>query len=421
MTSTAPDDPMMPVQPTPSDGPPLQVVMVSMHTSPVASPGSADAGGMNVFEVNAARALGARGHRVELLTRRDAPELPEVVEVAPGVRLFNLTAGPAESVAKSKQESLIEPFRQALAHWWQTHGTGVDVLHSQHWFSGVAALPVARAAGVPHLQSYHSVAAPVGADLDAGEPPESEGRPAGERLVAERSDRIVAVSDAEARTIIERYQVPAERIRVVRPGVDLAMFRPLRPGERHWAWQGDYLFFAARLQPLKGPDLAVRTLAALPRGRRPRLVVAGQTSVDFSWYARQLRDLADELDVTDEVLYIGSQDRDQLATMLRGAVLLLNPSRSETYGLINLEASASGVPVVATRTGGMVESVVDGVTGVLLDSRDPQVWAAAVLDFLVDEDRRARFGRAGREFAGQRSWDVVGAELEAVYRREVRR
>ncbi|MGB3954941.1 MAG: glycosyltransferase, partial [Brooklawnia sp.] len=121
------------------------------------------------------------------------------------------------------------------------------------------------------------------------------------------------------------------------------------------------------------------------------------------------------------VLYIGSQDRDQLATMLRGAVLLLNPSRSETYGLINLEASASGVPVVATRTGGMVESVVDGVTGVLLDSRDPQVWAAAVLDFLVDEDRRARFGRAGREFAGQRSWDVVGAELEAVYRREVRR
>lgn len=376
---------------------------------------------MNVVEVNSAKALAARGHQVDMLTRRDDPDLAEVLEVAPGVRLFNLVAGPADSVAKSQQEGLIEPFRSAMAQWWSSRGAGVDVVHSHHWFSGVAALPIARAAGVPHLQSYHSVAAPVGASLDAGEPPESEGRPAGERLVAEQSQRIVAVSAAEARTIMQRYQAPAERISVVRPGVDLDMFRPLRPGEQQWAWQGDYLFFAARLQPLKGPDLAVRTLAALPPGQRPRLVIAGQASVDFSWYAQELRDLADELGVADEVLYIGSQDRDQLAALLRGACLLLNPSRSETYGLINLEASASGVPVIATRAGGMVESVDDQVTGVLLDSRDPAVWAETVQGFLDDPDRRARCGQAGRAFAAQRGWDVVAAELEAVYRKEVHR
>ena len=295
-------------------------------------------------------------------------------------------------------------------------------MHSHHWFSGVAALPIVRSAGVPHLQSYHSVAAPVGASLDAGEPPESEGRPAGERLVAEQSQRIVAVSAAEAGTIMQRYQAPAERISVVRPGVDLDMFRPLRPGEQQWAWQGgDYLFFAARLQPLKGPDLAVRTLAALPPGRRPRLVIAGQTSADFAWYAQELRDLADQLGVGDEVVYIGAQDRDQLATVLRGACVLLNPSRSETYGLINLEASASGVPVIATRAGGMAESVEDQVTGILLDSRDPAVWAETVRGFRDDPDRRARFGLAGRDFASRRGWDVVAAELEAVYRKEVHR
>lgn len=399
----------------------LRVVMVSMHTSPVASPGSADAGGMNVVEVNSAKALAARGHRVDMLTRRDAPDLAAVAEVAPGVRLFNLAAGPAAAVAKSQQEELVEPFRAAMAHWWRSHGAGVDIVHSHHWFSGVAALSIAQSAGLPHLQSYHSVAAPVGASLDAGEPPESEGRPAGERLVAEQSQRIVAVSDAEARTVAQRYGTSADRISVVRPGVDHDLFRPLRRGEQHWAWQGDYLFFAARLQPLKGPDLAVRTLAALPPGRRPRLVIAGQASVDFSWYAQELRDLADELGVADEVLYIGSQDRDQLATVLRGACLLLNPSRSETYGLINLEASASGVPVIATRAGGMVESVDDQVTGVLLDSRDPAVWAEAVQEFLNHPDRRARFGQAGRAFAAQRGWDVVAAELEAVYRKEARR
>lgn len=406
-------DPTSPVPPA------LRVVMVSLHTSPMASPGAADAGGMNVVELNSALALAARGHRVDLLTRRDDPAAPAVVQLAEGVRLFNLTAGPAVSVPKSEQEALIEPFREAMANWWADEGASVDVVHSHHWFSGVAALPVARAAGVPHLQSFHSVAAPVGSSLDAGEPPESPGRLAGEQLVAIESDLVIAVSEAEKATIVERLGAPADQVRVVCPGVNIEQFRPLQPHERHWAWQGCYLFFAARLQPLKAPDLALRTLAALPKGHRPRLVIAGETSADFSWYASELRALVDELGIKEEVLYLGSQDRDQLATMMRGACVLLNPSRSETYGLINLEAAASGVPVVATRTGGMSESVLDGVTGVLVDSRDPQVWAEVVREFTSSAKKRAVFGRAGREFAAARSWAVVGAKLELIYLKEI--
>lgn len=409
-----------PARPAPA-GDPLRIVTVSLHTSPLASPGSADAGGMNVVELNTALALAERGHQVELLTRRDSPGLPTMLEHAPGVRVHFLAAGPPEPVAKSAQEVLIEPFGAALADWFDVQGAGVDLVHSHHWFSGVAALPVAHERGLPHLQSYHSVAAPVGASLDAGEAPESPGRPAGEQLVAERSDLIVAVSEAEKATIIERYAPPAERIAVVLPGVDLERFRPLTAGERSWAWRGCYLFFAARLQPLKAPDLAIRTLAALPKGTRPRLVVAGEASADFASYAQELRDLVAELELGNEVLFLGSLDRDQLATMLRGACVLLNPSRSETYGLINLEASASGAPVVASRVGGMTESVIDGVTGLLLDSRDPADWAAAVRRFTDDAEQRALFGQAGRSHALTRSWQQVGAELEEIYRRVVRR
>ena len=329
-----------PARPAPA-GDPLRIVTASLHTTPLASPGSADAGGMNVVELNTALALAERGHQAELLTRRDSPGLPTMLEHAPGVRVHYLAAGPPEPVAKSAQEVLIEPFGAALADWFDVQGAGVDLVHSHHWFSGVAALPVAHERGLPHLQSYHSVAAPVGASLDAGEAPESPGRPAGEQLVAERSDLIVAVSEAEKATIIERYAPPAERIAVVLPGVDLEHFRPLTAGERSWAWRGCYLFFAARLQPLKAPDLAIRTLAALPKGNRPRLVVAGEASADFASYAQELRDLVAELELGNEVLFLGSLDRDQLATRLRGACVLLNPSRSETYGLINLEASAA--------------------------------------------------------------------------------
>lgn len=396
----------------------MRVVMVSLHTSPAASPGAADAGGMNVVVMNTACALGHLGHRVDLLTRWDSPDDLYQSEISPNVTLYNLPAGPPTTVAKSLSESLIEPFNQEMAHWWAERGRGVDLIHSHHWFSGVAALPIARANLVPHLQSYHSVAAPVGAELDEGEQPESSGRPAGERKVALESDRIVAVSQAEKAQILQRYAPDPDRLVVVRPGVDLAQFRPLRADEDCWADEC-YLFFAARLQPLKAPDLAIRTLAQIDEDRRPVLVIAGEASADFADYADELRALAAELRVDDKVIYLGAQNRDELAAMIRGACVLLNPSRSETYGLINLEASASGVPVVAARSGGMLESVIDQVTGVLLDSRDPKVWANTVEDFIGCSEKRATFGAAGREFATTRGWSQVANELVEVYRREL--
>lgn len=370
---------------------------------------------MNVVELNTALALARAGHRVDMLTRRDSEQLPDVTQVAEGVRLFALDVGPHHPVAKSAQEQFIEEFTAAMRKWWTDYGKDVDVIHSHHWFSGVAALPIAAEFGVPHAQSYHSVAAPVGAELGAGEQPESAGRIAGERLVAQRSDLIIAVSDYEKQTIVERYAPAPEKISVVRPGVDLELFRPKLDEDTPWRGEECYLLFAARLQPLKGVDLALRTLAELPRGNRPRLVIAGEASEDFADYVAELNQLTDELELADEVVYLGSLDRAELAEMFRGACVLVNPSHSETYGLINLEAAASGVPVVASKTGGIVESVIDGQTGILVDGRSPRDFAAAVQRFTGSAMTRAEFSRAGRAFAEQRSWDNVAAEMTASY------
>lgn len=433
---------------------PLHVAMVSVHTSPVASPGSADAGGMNVYIANVARALGAAGHRVDLLTRRDHPDTPEVADFAPGVRVWHLPAGPASVVAKSKAEALVEPFTDEMRRWWDSEGAGVDVVHAHHWFAGMAALPVAREAGVPLLQSYHSVAAPVGAELGAGEQPESAGRPVGESTMAHEADLIVAVSDAEKRTIIERYGPAAARIRVVRPGVDTDRFRPLAEEDDAdgpaWCDADDggldggdaddgggapggsgaddrpelldlppapFLVFAARLQPLKGPDLAIDTVAELvARGVDARLVVAGAASADYAHYAETLHQRADAAGLSDRVTYLGALPPRCFATLLRRAALLLNPSHSETYGIVNLEAAASGTPVLATRTGGMVESVRDGITGVLLGGRDPRAWAEAARRVLENPALAGRLAEAGRAFALTRTWPAVAGELADVYR-----
>lgn len=389
--------------------PALRIALTVLHTSPVLQPGMGEAGGLNVYLLNTAQHLAADGHDVTLITRRDSPELPDSVELGPHLRLVYLSAGPEHPLAKADSEQLIEPFTAALDAWWEP----VDIIHSHHWFAGAAAIPVAKKRGVPHIQSYHSVAAPVGEDWGAGEQPESPGRPAGERFIALESDRIVAVSRFEADTIIARYRADPERFSIVHPAVDAETFHPapLDPTP--------YVVFAARLQPLKGVDLAIRALAEIPEAKRPRLVIAGEPASDFPGYTEQVRALVADLGLESFIDYRGSMGRDELARLLAGARMLLNPSHSETYGMINVEAAACGTPVVASRVGGMVDSVRDGESGYLIPSRDPVQWAGAMERILDDPTLRERLGRSAREFALGRGWREAARELAGVYRGEV--
>lgn len=393
----------------------MRIAMVSLHTSPADLPGQGDAGGMNVVERQQADALAGLGHEVKFLTRRTDPALPEVAELSPGVRLRQVTAGPVEVVAKSRVSDHIGAFAEAL----RPLGEGIDLVHSQHWMSGMAALGWARALGVPHVQSYHSLAVPVGRPLLEGEPAETEERVAGERWLARESDLVVAISEAEAATITDRCGADPDRVVVVPPGVDLELFHP--PADRvadreppRGRGQG-YVVFAARLQPLKAPDLAVGAVAGLPPDRRPHLVMVGGTSPDFVHYRREVEQLVAEAGLQEWVSFRGPQSRQQLADLLRGAGALLVPSWSETFGLVALEAAASGTPVVANDAGGLREAVVDGVTGLLVSSREPSAWARA-LDRVLSPAERGPMSIAARAHAERFRPELAGERLLACYR-----
>lgn len=391
-----------------------------MHTSPISPPGAADAGGMNVVELAQAFALARLGHRVELVTRRSSPHDPDHLDLADGVRLHHLDAGPAVALAKSVIDDHLDEFSAGLA------GLGpFDLYHSHHWMSGVAALPVARAAGVPHVQSFHSVAALPGSSLAAGEPPESPRRVPGEAAVATGSDAVVAISSAEARTVIERCGADPSRVHIISPGVDHELFRPLRDSEPGWVPPGGvgrngYLAFAGRLQPLKGADLAIAALAGLDPDLRPRLVLAGEASADFADYPVQLHQLIADTGLHDDVDFCGSMPRPELARLLRSARLVLVPSHSETFGLIALEAQSSGVPVVAACVGGLREAVVHGETGYLVDSRDPAEWSTVLGRLLAEPDVVTRLGRAARIHALRFDWTESAHRLVACYREVAR-
>ena len=392
----------------------LRIAFVSMHTSPADLPGSGDAGGMNVVEYHQAFALARLGHRVDLITRRSDPDQPDVVELSDAVRLLHLPAGPPAKLAKSLIDAHIEEFSGALARL-----APYDVVHSHHWMSGVAALPVARAWGVPHVQSFHSVAALPGSALSEGEPPESPARVPGERLVAVGSDAVIAISAAEARTVVERCGADPARVVIVPPGVDRALFHADAPANQDAPPSGNprgYLLYAARLQPLKGPDLAIGALAEVPAELRPDLLVAGDVSADFAAYEADLHALVEAHGLTGSVHFIGPQSREHLAGLMRGARIVLVPSHSETFGLIALEAESCGTPVIASAAGGLREAVVHGETGQLMDSRQAEDWGTAITRLLARPRLLERMGVVAQIHARRFNWNWTALLLESHYR-----
>jgi len=401
-----------------------RVALVSLHTSPLATAGSGDAGGMNVYLRALADGLVADGFEVDVLTRRTSAD-QRVVTTPGGARVLFIDAGPAQPVTKEELPGLVDAFTaSAIA------AGPYDLVHSHYWLSGLAGERLAAASGAPHLITLHTLAALKNELLAEGDTPEPEARVAAERALLAAADAVIAVSQAEADAAVRLGGANRERVRVVRPGVDTDLFRPHDAGVDRP--NRPTVVVAARVQPLKGQDLAIRAIAALPQGRRPQLILAGDATASHGAYVSALHDLIGQAGLRSasgdpardadpvrdvDVVFVGPLDREQLAETLRRASALLIPSHSETFGLVALEAAASGIPVIASRVGGLPEAV--GDNGILLDDRRPESWAAAV-DAVLTEARspggRSRQQARALAHAAPFRWDAVAHRIGDIYR-----
>lgn len=377
----------------------MRLAVLCMHTSPWAALGTADAGGMNVVLRHLTAEFAQRGNDVHVYVRRMDPAAPATDTLAPGLTLHQVDAGPAEVLPKSAIDAWIGDYTDALRR-----EPAPDLVHSHHWMSAMAGLELAREWGVPHVVSYHSVAAVIGDHLGEGEPAESPARVPGEARAAREADAIVAVSIAEAHTV-ERIGADPAKIRVIRPGVDLDLFHPTP--EARCTNESPYVLFAARLQPLKAADLAVEAIAGFSAHAStpsPHLRIAGDASKDFAEYDHALDELIDRHGIADRVERVGGLEREAFVPLMQCASLVLVPSYSETFGLVALEAAACGVPTIAAPSGGLHEATVCGVSGVIVPGREPSRWREVVSGLLADEPARAALGRRARAWAETQSW-----------------
>jgi len=391
--------------------------MVSMHTSPAAVPGSADAGGMNVAILSLARELAGRGIQVDLLTR--APGEARVEELEPGITLHELSAGASGVIDKAELAAVADDFGEAVARLAR-EGGGYDIVHAHYWLSGIATLPVAIELGIPFVQSFHTLGDMKHRAMPTGELSDQERRVRSESFLANQADAVVGSSTAEVTSLIEQVGAKADRVWIIPPGVDIDLFAPQSLAsdavrDALGIEQGrPVLAVVGRVQELKGQRLAVRVLAALPQPR-PVLVIAGEPTPGAEDYFDGLRRLAARLGVEADVRFVGALGREQVAELLAAATITLVPSHSETFGLVALESAAAGTPVVAQRVAGLVESVADGESGTLVDSRDPEEWARAITLLLDDPVLYAGFAVSARAFAEGFSWATSVAVLLDVY------
>nr|WP_208025771.1 D-inositol-3-phosphate glycosyltransferase [Amycolatopsis acidicola] len=404
---------------------PRRVAVLSVHTSPLEQPGTGDAGGMNVYITHTAVEMARRGISVEVFTRATSSEQPPVAELAPGVLVRHIPAGPFEPLGKDELPAQLCAFTSGVLRAEAFHEPGYyDLVHSHYWLSGQVGWLARDRWGVPLVHTAHTLAKVKNAALAEGDCPEPRTRVIGEEQVVAEADCLVANTPVEARQLVSLYDADPQSVHTVEPGVDLRRFTPgSRSGARQRLGLPDdavVLAFAGRIQPLKAPDVLLHAAAELLRKQpelRQRLVVlvVGGPSGSGLEQPQALKELAVHLGIEGQTRFLPPQHAEMLAEVYRAADVVAVPSYNESFGLVALEAQACGTPVVAAEVGGLPVAVAHGVSGLLVPTHSAADWAGALGSVALRPDRRAELADNAVQHAQRFSWARTTDALLATY------
>jgi D-inositol-3-phosphate glycosyltransferase len=386
--------------------------MVSEHASPLATLGGVDAGGQNVHVAALALGLAKLGNTVTVYTRRDDPKLPARVVMAPGVVVRHVDAGPAKPIPKDAIYPHVGRFAAQLRKAWTLDRP--DVIHSHFWMSGLAAIDAAKPLGIPVAHTFHALGVEKRRHQGTADT-SPDTRLAEEERIVREADRIIATASAEIFELLRMGANP-RLLKIVPCGVDLDHFTPEGPREKR---RGDRMRIVtlSRLVPRKGIGDVIEALVDVPRAE---LVVAGGGEAPdllTDPEAQRLSALARRLRVASRVYLRGRIERAEIPALLRSAEVVVCTPWYEPFGIVPLEAMACGIPVIVSSVGGLVDTVVDGITGLHVPPRAPRQLAHALNALKADPARRTMLGKLGAERVSARySWSRIAAETLEVYR-----
>ncbi len=395
--------------------PTLRIAMISTHTSPLARPGGEKSGGLNVYVMELARRLAQQGCLVDIFTRATAASQPDVTQVEPGLRVIQLQAGPLALLPPEELYEHLDAFHEALLSFNRVDGAVYDVVHSHYWLSGLAGQRLTAEWDVPHVVMFHTLGEIKNRASHAEH--ESELRIQSEAEVLRNADNVICATEQERALLRQLYGALDEKVSVIPLGVDLERFRP---GEKKAARASlglqdeRIILFVGRIEPLKGVDILINAAALLESDVECSVLIVGG---DESSHQRieELRDLARHNGIEHRVAFIGAVDHETLPLYYNAADICVVPSHYESFGLVAVEAMASGVPVVASRVGGLAGTVKDGETGYLIPWLCPEPFAERIELLLENEPLRQNLGEAARAAMVRYRWENVASTVLELY------
>ncbi len=401
---------------------PRRIAVISVHTSPLDQPGTGDAGGLNVYVLETAKRMALRGIEVDIFTRATRSDLPAIVQLAPGISVRHIEAGPFGELRKEDLPSQMCAMTSGMLHVVAHEGREYDLVHSHYWLSGQVGWLTSERWGVPLVHTMHTLAKVKNEALAEGDTPEPRIRIIGEEQVVDASAALVANTVQEAVDLETYYDAPSDRVIVAHPGVDLDTFNPAdgrRAARQRLGIRPDaqLLLFVGRIQPLKAPDVLINAAAELlamdpSMSERLQVVICGGPSGTGLEHPESMEMLASARGV--DVDFVPPQTREVLADYYRAADLVVVPSYSESFGLVAIEAQACGTPVIAAAVGGLRTAVAHNVSGILVEGHDPKLWAERIHEFLRCPICPRRLSAGAVRHAAQFTWDhTVDAMLEA--------
>ena len=403
-----------------------KIATLMVHTSPLDQAGIGDAGGMNVYVVESAKKMAQAGVSVDVFTRANHPDLPETVEIADGVTVKHLVAGPFDGLSKEELPSQLGALTSAFMNYQkQLPSNYYSLLHSHYWISGQLGWMVSERTGIPLIHTMHTTAKVKNLNLADDEKPEPQTRAIGEEQVVKASTGLIANTDAEAASLVSLYDACPDNVFVVAPGVDLQRFSPgigkaAARVKLNIAPEAIMLTFVGRIQPHKGPDVLLRAAAEMvshsPHLRaKLAVVIMGGASGSGLNELEKLKTLAKFLKIEDVTHFVDPVSRELLPDWYRASDLVCVPSYSESFGLVALEAQACGTPVVATAIGGLRTAVSDGISGSLVDGHDPKAWSAVISRLIAEPQRRLLLSMGAVEHASHFGWENTARKTLDVY------
>jgi len=390
----------------------LHVAMLSVHTCPLAALGGKETGGMNVYVREVSRELGRMGVSVDVFTRSQDPTIRRVVSLGERARVIHLPAGDEAPMARVRVHQHLDELVDGVDAWRIAHSIDYDLIHAHYWLSGVAALRLKTRWSVPVMQMFHTLGRLKNRVARTAAEQEPAIRLAEETRIVGECDRIVAANVVERAELLRDYGASASRIATIPCGVDTDLFTPGDRAEARRRLGLDdrpVLLWVGRMAPIKGLDTLLDTVARLREGGQDMrlLVVGGDADEPTSGHETSLRHRIARLGLVDSVRFVGPQPQSVLPLYYAAADLTVLPSYYESFGMVALEAMACGSPVIASRVGGLITTIRDGVTGFLVPDGDVGALAERIESLVADPELRWRLGREGVRWAAQHRWPCV--------------